>query len=37
MLLDGSCLQINKLPNGTGWRTNNNDDWVYYPQQTGKY
>lgn len=37
MFKDGSCLQINKLMNGTeGWHTNGGDDWIYYPQQTGK-
>ncbi|CAO3657437.1 unnamed protein product [Mucor hiemalis] len=35
MFKDGSCLQINKLMNGTeGWHTNGGDDWIYYPQQT---
>ncbi|KAI8079105.1 uncharacterized protein B0P05DRAFT_579420 [Gilbertella persicaria] len=32
MFVDGSCLQINML-NNSGWKTENSDDWVYYPQQ----
>lgn len=37
MFKDGSCLHINQLMNGSeGWHTNGNDDWIYYPQQTGK-
>ncbi|KAI8364591.1 retinol binding protein receptor-domain-containing protein [Blakeslea trispora] len=33
MFLDGSCKQAN-ISNGLGWRTQETDDWVYYPQQT---
>lgn len=37
MFKDGPCLHINQLMNGSeGWHTNGVDDWIYYPQQTGK-
>lgn len=35
MFEDGTCQQINKL-NNSGWRTLEEDDWMYYPQQYGK-
>ncbi|OAD04643.1 hypothetical protein MUCCIDRAFT_108472 [Mucor lusitanicus CBS 277.49] len=32
MFQDGICQQINQI-NGSGWRTQEDDDWIYYPQQ----
>ncbi|KAI8991022.1 hypothetical protein BDF20DRAFT_949616 [Mycotypha africana] len=32
MFEDGVCKQINQL-NDTGWKTPEDNDWVYYPQQ----
>lgn len=34
MFQDGICQQINQI-NGSGWRTQQDDDWIYYPQQYG--
>ena len=34
MFVDGSCQQISMLSN-RGWRTQEADDWIYYPQQSG--
>jgi len=34
MFQDGICQQINQI-NGSGWRTQEDDDWIYYPQQYG--
>ncbi|KAI8379961.1 retinol binding protein receptor-domain-containing protein [Choanephora cucurbitarum] len=33
MFVDGSCQQISMLSN-RGWKTQETDDWIYYPQQT---
>ncbi|KAL9543315.1 hypothetical protein MBANPS3_008169 [Mucor bainieri] len=32
MFQDGICQHINQI-NGSGWRTQEDDDWIYYPQQ----
>lgn len=39
MFQDGACQQINQINNtqGVGWRTQEDDDWIYYPQQYGIY
>lgn len=36
MFKDGLCKEINQLGN-QGWHTLESDDWVYYPQQYGKF
>ncbi|KAI9482757.1 MAG: hypothetical protein EXX96DRAFT_593861 [Benjaminiella poitrasii] len=33
MFEDGSCQHINTLGNETGWKTMDDEDWIYYPQQ----
>lgn len=30
------CQQINQINGDVGWHTLGSDDWMYYPQQTGK-
>lgn len=34
MFQDGVCQQINQI-NDSGWKTQEADDWIYYPQQYG--
>lgn len=36
MFEDGICQQINKINDNIGWHTLDADDWIYYPQQTGR-